>query len=74
MDPTRDDLTGCILIGGMVTVFLALLVGVMIAPTMPADRMGDARATIAAATQAVAVNELERAAATAAAAVNGGGR
>lgn len=42
------------------------------APTMPADRMGDARATIAAATQAVVVNELERAAATAAAAVNGG--
>jgi hypothetical protein len=39
------------------------------APAAPADRMGDARATIAAATQAVAVDDLERRAATAAAAV-----
>lgn len=72
MDPTRDDMTGCILIGGMATVLFAFMVALVIAPTIPADRMGAARATIAAATQAVVVNELERAAATAAAAVNGG--
>jgi hypothetical protein len=38
-------------------------------PPYPSDRMGDARATIAAATQAVAVADMERQAATAAAAV-----
>lgn len=38
-------------------------------PPYPADRMGDARATIAAAKQAVALADLERQAATAAAAV-----
>ena len=59
MDPIHDDLTGCILIGGMATVIFAFMVGLVIAPTMPADRMGDARATIAAATAAVASRTAE---------------
>ena len=60
---------------GLVGIFLGLalaLVSLMTIPAPPADRViraSNARATIAAATQAVAVADLERQAATAAAAV-----